>query len=295
MLERLLTERPNPASERIDQVSSEELLRIINAEDRRAPEAVAREIPRLAEALDAVWSRYRAGGRLFYIGAGTSGRLGALDAAEIPPTFGEKPERVVAIIAGGPAALTRAVEGAEDSPEQGARDLADQDLKPADAVVGLAASGRTPYVLGALDYARSRGALTIGVTTNPEGEIIRRCDLAIAPDVGPEIIAGSTRMKSGTAQKLVLNMLSTGLMIKMGYVLGNRMIHVQPTNEKLRHRARRLVAEIAGVDDETAAAALTACGGVARAILAARFSLSPAEAAARLERHEGVLRRALQE
>jgi N-acetylmuramic acid 6-phosphate etherase len=283
VLERLRTELRNPASASIDTASTAELLAIINAEDQKVAPAVASEIPQIARALDAIVERYQRGGRLFYIGAGTSGRLGVLDAAECPPTFGVAPGRVQALIAGGDTALRQAVEASEDRYDDGRRDLEQAGFQSGDALVGISASGRAPYVLGAVDYARSLGALTVGLGTNPEGDLARRVDISIAPGVGPEVIAGSTRMKSGSAQKLVLNMLSTGLMVRMGYVLGNLMVNVQIKNEKLLDRGRRIVAEVAGCGTERAAEVLVQSGNRVRiAILMARFGISPGSAEERL-------------
>lgn len=283
MLERLLTEQRNPESERIDSVSTEDLLAIISREDRKVALAVEHEIPHIAAALDAIVERYQQGGRLIYVGAGTSGRLGVLDAAECPPTFGVAPDRVQGVIAGGDAAVVRATEASEDRPEAGAADLRQRGLTRADAVVGLTASGRTPYVLGAVDYAKSLGALTVGLTTNPDSELSRHVDIAITPVVGPEVITGSTRLKSGTAQKLVLNMLSTGLMVKMGYVLGNLMVNVQLKNEKLVDRARRIVMQVTGCTSEEALQAIEDSErNVRLAVLMVKLRIGRAEAERRL-------------
>jgi N-acetylmuramic acid 6-phosphate etherase len=260
MLEDLLTEQPNPASAHIDKLSTMEMLRVINAEDRKVAEAVEREIPSITRAVDAIAETFGRGGRLFYIGAGTSGRLGVLDASECPPTFGVAPEMVQGIIAGGEAALSRATETTEDEPALGARDLADRGFTGTDILAGLAASGRTPYVLGAIAEARRLGATTIGISCTPDSELARAADIAITPLVGPEVIAGSTRMKAGTAQKLVLNMLTTGAFIRLGYVYGNLMVNVQPRNSKLLDRARRIVAQAAGVSYERAVELLAAAG-----------------------------------
>lgn len=267
MLEHLATEKPNPASASIDVLPTAEILAIMNADDQQVAPAVGREIPNIARAVDAIVEALDRGGRVFYIGAGTSGRLGVLDAAECPPTFDVEPELVQAIIAGGEAALARATEASEDRPEAGEADLRDRGFRAADVLVGLTASGRTPYVLGAVRYARSLGAVTIGVTCNADAELSRLVDIPIAPLVGPEIIAGSTRLKSGTAQKLVLNMLSTATMIRRGCVYRNLMVNVQPKNVKLRDRARRIVAQAAGVDQERAAQALAEAGGNVRAAI----------------------------
>lgn len=260
MLEKLLTEQVNPASAHIDALSTEEMLRVINGEDRKVAEAVEYEIPAIARAVDAIAAAFRNGGRLFYIGAGTSGRLGVLDASECPPTFGVSPELVQGIIAGGEPALSRATETTEDDPAIGARDLAARGFTTKDILAGLAASGRTPYVLGAVAEAKRLGALTIGISCTPDSELARAADIAITPLVGPEVIAGSTRLKSGTAQKLVLNMLTTGAFIRMGYVYGNLMVNVQPKNSKLRDRAQRIIAQAAGVSYERAGELLKEAG-----------------------------------
>jgi len=267
VLENLLTEQPNPASAGIDAVSTAEMLRIINAEDHRVPEAVAGELPHIARAVDAIVETLRNGGRLFYIGAGTSGRLGVLDASECPPTFNVSPDLVQGIIAGGESALSHATEATEDDPESGASDLMGRGFTGRDILAGIAASGRTPYVLGAVAAARKLGAATIGISCTPNSELARAVDIAITPLVGPEVIAGSTRMKAGTAQKLVLNMLSTGAFVRMGYVYGNLMVNVQPKNRKLAERARRIVASRSGVSDERANDLLKAADGNVRAAI----------------------------
>jgi N-acetylmuramic acid 6-phosphate etherase len=264
MLENLLTEQANPASASIDTLATEDMLRVINAEDRGVAEAVAREIPAIARAVDAIVACFQEGGRLFYIGAGTSGRLGVLDASECPPTFGVPAGMVQGIIAGGEAALSRATEASEDDLASGARDLSGRGFTGRDALVGIAASGRTPYVLGAIAEAKRLGAVTVGVSCTPNSELARAAAITITPLVGPEVIAGSTRMKAGTAQKLVLNMLSTGAFIRMGYVYGNLMVNVQPTNAKLADRARRIVAQAAGVSGKSAGELLEAAGGSVR-------------------------------
>lgn len=294
VLEHLLTEQRNPASEGIDARSTGEILRIINREDHKAPEAVAQVIPAIARAVDAIVERLRAGGRLFYIGAGTSGRLGVLDAAECPPTFNVPPELVQGIIAGGERALARATEASEDDPATGARDLLERGFTPRDVLVGIAASGRTPYVLGAVAEARRLGAPTVGISCTPDSELSRAVDIAIEPLPGPEIIAGSTRMKAGTVTKLALNMLSTATMIRLGHVYGNLMVNVQPTNVKLRDRARRVVALAAGVDAACAAELLEASGGAVKvAIVMARLGLDRGQAEARLEACGGRISEAL--
>jgi N-acetylmuramic acid 6-phosphate etherase len=264
MFEDLLTEQANPASASIDALPTAEMLRVVNAEDRKVADAVGREIPAIARAVDAIVACFRQGGRLFYIGAGTSGRLGVLDASECPPTFGVPAGMVQGIIAGGEAALSRAAEASEDDAESGARDLAGRGFTACDALVGIAASGRTPYVLGAIAEAKRLGAVTVGISCAPDSKLARAAGIAISPVVGPEVIAGSTRLKAGTAQKLVLNMLSTGAFIRMGYVYGNLMVNVQPTNAKLADRARRIVAQAAGVSGERAGECLDAAGGNVR-------------------------------
>jgi N-acetylmuramic acid 6-phosphate etherase len=260
LLENLLTEQPNPASAHIDALSTPEMLRVIHAEDRKVADAVERELPSIARAVDAIAAAFERGGRLFYIGAGTSGRLGVLDASECPPTFGVAPDLVQGIIAGGEAALSRATETTEDDPAIGARDLTARGFTPNDILAGIAASGRTPYVLGAIAEANRLGATTIGLSCTPDSELARMADIAITPLVGPEVIAGSTRMKAGTAQKLVLNMLSTGAFVRMGYVYGNLMVNVQPKNSKLRDRAKRIIAQAAGVSYERAGELLSESG-----------------------------------
>jgi N-acetylmuramic acid 6-phosphate etherase len=267
MLEDLLTEQLNPASANIDRLSTEQALRVIKDEDCKVADAVGREIPAIARAVDAIAAAMEGGGRLFYIGAGTSGRLGVLDASECPPTFNVPPDLVQGIIAGGEAALSRATETSEDDPSLGARDLLARGFRAGDVLVGIAASGRTPYVLGAVAEAARLGAVTIGISCTPDSELARAVQIAITPLSGPEIVAGSTRMKAGTATKLVLNMLTTAVFIRRGYVYGNLMINVQPKNSKLADRAKRIVAQAAGVSYERAGELLAAAGNdVRRAI-----------------------------
>lgn len=254
------TEQRNPRSRGLDRKSTLEILRALNREDARVAPAVRRELPKIARAVDAIAKAFQGGGRLFYVGAGTSGRLAVLDAAECPPTFGTPPAMVQAIIAGGPRALRRASEGAEDSAADGARDLRRARVGRCDVVVGLSASGATPYVLGALEFAQGRGAVTVGVTSNPRSPLARQASITIAPDTGPEAIAGSTRLKAGTAQKLVLNLLSTAAMVRLGRVYENWMVHVALTNRKLRRRGARILEEAAGVSASAAAHALRRAG-----------------------------------
>ncbi len=289
------TESRNARSGEIDRASTVEVLELINAEDAEVAGAVRREIPRIARALEALVERWDRGGRLFYVGAGTSGRLGVLDAAECPPTFGTPPERVQALIAGGEEALVRSVEGAEDRAEDGRRALAARGFRATDMLIGIAASGRTPYVLGAVDWANGLDAATVGLSCNPGSRLERTARFPITPAVGPEIVTGSTRMKSGTAQKLVLNMLSTGLMIRTGCVLGNLMVNVQVRNAKLANRAERIVREAAGGSASEAAAALREAGQDVRlAILIRSRGLRRDDAERLLARCRGNLRRALE-
>lgn len=294
MLEKLLTEQANPASTQIDTLSTEEALRIINAEDQKVAVAVEREIPAIARAVDAIVAALERGGHLFYLGAGTSGRLGVLDASEIPPTFSAPPSMVQGIMAGGESALSKATETTEDDPAIGARDLTGHGFTASDVLVGIAASGRTPYVLGAVAEAKKLGAVTIGICCTPDAELSRAVDIAIAPLVGPEIVAGSTRMKSGTAQKLVLNMLSTATFVRLGYVYGNLMVNVQPKNEKLVDRARRIIAQSAGVTAERAAELLELSGDCVRtAIVMGKAGVGRPEAERRLAAAGGRIRKAL--
>jgi N-acetylmuramic acid 6-phosphate etherase len=251
-----ITEQENPNTSEIDRVSTAEALRLINAEDALVAAAVEAVIPAVAETTDRIVERLQAGGRLFYIGTGTSGRLGVLDASEIPPTFGVSYELVQGVIAGGYNALYKASEASEDDREAGIRDLTNRGLKADDSVVGIAASGRTPYTIGAVEYARSIGCFTACIVCNPDSEITKAVDVAIVPIVGPEAITGSTRMKSGTAQKLVLNMISTVAMIRLGYVTGNRMTNVKASNEKLRDRAVRILMTETGIEDPEVAETL---------------------------------------
>jgi N-acetylmuramic acid 6-phosphate etherase len=293
-LEKLLTEQRNPASGEIDRKSTVEILRIINDEDRKIADAVSAAIGEIARATDGIVERLGNGGRLFYIGAGTSGRLGVLDACECRPTYNVPQDLVQGVIAGGEAALSRATEASEDDPSAGAADLRERGLTAKDAVVGIAASGRTPYVLGAMEEAKRLGALTIGISCTPDSQLSRKVEVPIELLSGPEIITGSTRMKAGTATKLVLNMLSTATMIRLGYVYGNLMVNVQPTNEKLRARARRIVEQAAGVDATEAARVLEQAGSVKAAVVMARRGVGRTEAEKLLEKARGVVSRALE-
>jgi N-acetylmuramic acid 6-phosphate etherase len=252
------TEQTNPNTANIDQLPTLDALRVMNAEDRRVAEAIERVLPAVARAVDGIVERLQQGGRLFYVGTGTSGRLGVLDAAECPPTFGVAPELVQGIIAGGYDACYKAVEASEDDKAAGATDLQARGVTAGDAVVGIAASGRTPYTIGAVEYARQLGALTICITCNADTAIAKAVDIPIEPIVGPEVIAGSTRLKAGTAQKLVLNMLSTLTMVRLGYVTGNRMTNLKTSNIKLRERATGIVMAECDLNEEQSMAALEA-------------------------------------
>jgi N-acetylmuramic acid 6-phosphate etherase len=290
----LTTEAVNPASARIDELDAAGIVAVMNAEDAEVAAAVARESAAIAHAIEIIAERFRAGGRLVYIGAGTSGRLGVLDASECPPTFGTPPEMVVGLIAGGPQALTRAVEGAEDSRELAASDLAAIGLSARDVLVGIATSGRTPYVLGGLAHARAVGAFAIGFACNDKSELESLAELMIVPRVGPEIITGSTRLKAGTATKLVLNMLTTGAMIRIGKTYGNLMVDLRATNTKLVARTRRIVAMLTGASDEEAERLVAeADGELKTAVVAKQRGVSPAEARALLAAAGGHLRRAI--
>ncbi len=290
-----VTEARHPATEAIDTLPTLEMVRLINAEDSRVTVAVAAELEHIAAAIDAIAPRMAQGGRLIYIGAGTSGRLAVLDAAECPPTFGTSPGQVVALIAGGEAAIRFPVEGAEDDGEAGARDVAGLQATALDSVVGIAASGRTLYVLGGMAEARRRGCLVVSLACHHPSPMAELADIWIAPIVGPEVLAGSTRLKAGTAQKMVLNMLSTGVMIRLGKTYGNLMVDVQPSNIKLRDRARRIVELACDLSPAAAEAALAACNyEVKTAIVAQRGGLSPDKARQRLARASGVVRAALE-
>lgn len=293
----LLTESRNPASENIDIVSTEEMLAIMNREDATVIQRVNEVLPQIAKAVDAIYERVSKGGRLFYMGAGTSGRLGVLDASECPPTYGVPRDMVVGIIAGGEPALRVSQEGAEDSREQGSADLLLNGFNQSpglDVLVGIAASGRTPYVLGAMETARNHGCLTIGLSCVPGSPVEQAADIAISPATGAEVVTGSTRMKAGTATKLVLNMLSTGLMIKLGYVYGNLMTNVQTTNIKLVDRAERIISAATGIPQEQAAELLQQAGSVRVAIVMQKRGISRADAEAALEASGQSIRRALQ-
>jgi N-acetylmuramic acid 6-phosphate etherase len=299
----LITEARNPLSEHIDELSTLEMLTVINQEDATVATAVASTLPQIARAVDGIAERFGRGGRLFYIGAGTSGRLGVLDASECPSTFSVPPSLVQALIAGGDTALRRASEGAEDSPENGERDLkaagfgianaADTAAPTPDTVIGIAASGRTPYVLGALLHARSVKAFTVGLACVEGSPLSKVVDLMIAPVTGPEVITGSTRMKAGTATKMVLNMISTGVMIKTGAVYGNLMVNVKPSSDKLIDRAQRIIMATTECDRYTATRLLIEGGSVKVAIAMQKLGLSRAAAEERLAKAGGSLTKAL--
>ncbi|MBT2391170.1 N-acetylmuramic acid 6-phosphate etherase [Streptomyces sp. ISL-1] len=291
----LTTEAFRPELAEIDQFPTLEIARIMNGEDETVPAAVAAQLPRIAAAIDGTAERMSRGGRLIYAGAGTAGRLGVLDASECPPTFNTDPDEVVGLIAGGPSAMVKSVEGAEDSKELAAADLDALELTADDTVVGISASGRTPYAIGAVEHARARGALTIGLSCNTDSALGAAADHGIEVVVGPELLTGSTRLKAGTAQKLVLNMISTITMIRLGKTYGNLMVDVRASNEKLRARSRRIVALATGASDEEIEAALAATGGeVKNAILTILGSVDGPTAADLLTKSHGHLRAALQ-
>ena len=297
MLDPRVTERRNPRSHDIDLASALEIVDLMNAEDHTVADAVATQREPIARAITLVEAAFRAGHRLFYVGAGTSGRLGVLDAAECPPTFGSNPEMVQGIIAGGAAALTRAQEGAEDRPDGARADLTAAGVTAGDVVIGIAASGTTPYVRAALEFARGLGARTVILACSPPpAEVIAASDVAILPITGPEIVTGSTRLKAGTATKLVLNSITTGAMVRIGKTYGNLMVDLRATNDKLRDRAERLVITICGVERSEARRLLTESNGsVKLAIVMQKLSLSPEAATERIVAGGGVIRRVLAE
>ncbi|KUN87628.1 N-acetylmuramic acid 6-phosphate etherase [Streptomyces bungoensis] len=293
-LESLTTEAFRPELAEIDRLPTLDIARLMNGEDGAVPAAVAARLPQIAAAVDAVAERMARGGRLVYAGAGTAGRLGVLDASECPPTFNTDPEQVVGLIAGGPEAMVTSVEGAEDSPELARRDLDALKLTPDDTVVGISASGRTPYAVGAVEHARALGALTIGLACNEHSALAAAAEHGIEVVVGPELLTGSTRLKAGTAQKLVLNMLSTITMIRLGKTYGNLMVDVRASNDKLRARSRRIVSLATGAGEEEIEQALTESGGeVKNAILAILAGVDGPTAARLLRQSDGHLRAAL--
>jgi N-acetylmuramic acid 6-phosphate etherase len=296
LTERQLTERGNAASKNLDRMTAMEIVRLMNREDRKVAVAVRREIPAIARAVDAIVRGMRKGGRLIYVGAGSSGRMGVLDAAECKPTFGISPKLVQALIAGGRRTVTGAVEGAEDSVRNAERDLREKKLTSDDIVVAITASGTTPYVLGAMKYARKKGATTIAVTSNRHMPAARLTKIVIAPEVGPEVLTGSTRLKAGTAQKMVLNMLSTAVMVRLGHVYENLMIDVALTNQKLYDRGLWILAEASGKDLSAAEHALRAAGhNLQVALVMLKREVQAREAKRLLVRAGGNLRRALGE
>lgn len=294
-LHNLITEEVNKETLNIDQCTTEDMLALINDQDSKVSLAVRREIPNIARAVDMIYESVKNGGRMFYIGAGTSGRLGVLDASECPPTFGTEPELIQGIIAGGDMALRIAVEGGEDNLEAGVKVIEEYNISEKDVLVGITASGSAPYVLSALKTARAKGTVTIGVTNNQNSKLAKVCDVCIAPVVGPEVIIGSTRMKSGTAQKLVLNMLTTSVMIKLGKTYGNLMVDLKATNIKLNDRARRIICHATGVDYETAGKYLEKVNGDTKlAIIMIITRLDADQGRALLNKYEGRLKDAIE-
>jgi len=293
-LAKLLTEQRNPASMDLDTLGTEEVLRLLNAQDKLVPLAVEREIPYITEAVELIVRALRNGGRLIYFGAGTSGRLGVVDASECPPTFGTDPGLVRGVLAGGQAAMFRSQEGAEDNIDQARKDVDAQEVTPRDVICGIAASRRTPYVVAAVARARELGAKTIYVTTNPRADFDLEVDVAICPEVGPEVLMGSTRMKSGTAQKLVLNMLTTTSMVKLGKVYENMMVDLQLTNKKLVERSKRIIVLATGVSYDRAAELLDQAGGhVKTAIVMGSAGVTADEARRRIASADGYVRGAI--
>ena len=293
-LNQLITEQRNPNSMQLDSLSAQELVALINREDQQVALAVEKCLPQIASAVEKIVAAFERGGRLVYVGAGTSGRLGVLDASECPPTYGVKPEMVVGLIAGGDYALRHPIEGAEDNVQQGQADLEEIDFSARDVLVGIAASGRTPYVLGALNYAKQLGATTVSIASNPNSKMAEVADIAIETVVGPEVLTGSSRMKSGTAQKLVLNMLTTASMVLIGKCYQNLMVDVQASNEKLKVRALKIVMEATECDNETAANILAKANGkVKLAILMQLSGLDALKAQSLLDKLNGKLHQAL--
>lgn len=287
-LEGLTTEARNEATKKIDQVSTLEMVTLINQEDQKVAQAIEKVLPQIAAAIDAAAERFKKGGRLIYCGAGTSGRLGALDAIELTPTYSVSPERAFGILAGGEKAMYQAIEGAEDSKELAIEDLTQHQLTARDVVIAIAASGRTPYSVSAIEYGKKVGALTISVTCNNQSPMNQLAEIGIAPIVGPEVITGSTRMKAGSAQKMVLNMFSTGIMVKVGNIYQNLMVNVQPTNEKLIQRATNIIKEAAEIEESQAKEYLEAAQlEVAPAIVMAKAHVDFQKAKQLLAEHDG--------
>lgn len=287
-LEGLTTEARNEATKKIDQVSTLEMVTLINQEDQKVAQAIEKVLPQIAAAIDAAAERFKKGGRLIYCGAGTSGRLGALDTIELTPTYSVSPERAFGILAGGEKAMYQAIEGAEDSKELAIEDLTQHQLTARDVVIAIAASGRTPYAVSAIEYGKKVGALTISVTCNNQSPMNQLAEIGIAPIVGPEVITGSTRMKAGSAQKMVLNMFSTGIMVKVGNIYQNLMVNVQPTNEKLMQRATNIIKEAAEIEESQAKEYLEAAQlEVAPAIVMAKAHVDFQKAKQLLAEHDG--------
>ncbi|EHZ5159927.1 N-acetylmuramic acid 6-phosphate etherase [Enterococcus faecalis] len=287
-LEGLTTEARNEATKKIDQVSTLEMVTLINQEDQKVAQAIEKVLPQIAAAIDAAAERFKKGGRLIYCGAGTSGRLGALDAIELTPTYSVSPERAFGILAGGEKAMYQAIEGAEDSKELAIEDLTQHQLTARDVVIAIAASGRTPYAVSAIEYGKKVGALTISVTCNNQSPMNQLAEIGIAPIVGSEVITGSTRMKAGSAQKMVLNMFSTGIMVKVGNIYQNLMVNVQPTNEKLMQRATNIIKEAAEIEESQAKEYLEAAQlEVAPAIVMAKAHVDFQKAKQLLAEHDG--------
>jgi N-acetylmuramic acid 6-phosphate etherase len=294
-IDKMTTEGRNPDSEMLDSMTAEDIVSLMSAEDEKVVHAVSKEADAIAEAIKVIANRISQGGRLIYLGAGTSGRLGVLDASECPPTFNTPPGLVIGIIAGGRTALTTSLEGVEDHPETAVEDLKANNFFERDVLVGIATSGRTPYVLGGLEYARQLGAFSIGLTCNEDSEISRVSELTITPVVGPEIVSGSTRLKAGTATKMVLNMLTTGVMVLLGKTYGNLMVDLQAKNSKLAMRSTRIVVTLTGLTENEAETQLQRCDGdVKTAIVSQQMSISPDQARELLAHVEGHLRRALE-
>jgi N-acetylmuramic acid 6-phosphate etherase len=292
---KLATERRNPATENLDRMNALEIVTAMNREDARVPRAIRKVLPEIASAVELVAQRLNEGGRLIYVGSGTSGRIGALDASESPPTFGVSPKKVQFVIAGGESALTKAAEASEDSAELGRRDIAARRPGKHDVVVGIAASGSTPYTISALEYARAKGAATVAIACNRNSELGRVAGLRIEVEVGPEVLAGSSRLKAGTAEKLICNMLTTGAMARLGYVYSNLMVNMHLTNKKLVQRGITILEELASVDQAQAAATLEKAGwSVPLALIMLKTGGGKAESARRLRRAKGNVRRAIE-
>lgn len=294
-LQSILTERRNPATEQIDQLSTLEIVQLINDEDQKVPQVIAGILPTIATVVDKIVEQLKKGGRLIYVGAGTSGRLGILDASECPPTYSTPPEQIVAVIAGGAKAIQTAQEGVEDRPAEGQAAMVELDVSANDIVIGIAASGRTPYTVGAMEEAKARGAVVAAVVCTPHSAMEQVAHYTMKAEVGPEVITGSTRMKAGTAQKLILNTLTTTAMVRIGKVYSNLMVDLTATNEKLRLRARTIVAEAAGVSLEEAERALAAYGSAKPAILSLVTGLTGEQVTQLLAEHDGYLRQAIAE